>query len=117
VAAKPIDTDLEMLNELAAHAEKLLADFIDLPPSARPRQSELIAEFEEVVRHSRRLRPPPTFKRKPYLRVAANPGSLLCSICQRPVDLTWDNSFQTAGAAYHRSCYSKALKTQLQKKE
>ena len=117
MAAKPIDADLEMLNELAAHAEKLLADFIDLPPSARPRQSELIAEFEEVVRHFRRPCPAPTFKRKPDLRVAANPESLLCSICELTVDLTWDNSFQTAGAAYHRSCYSNELKRQLQKKE
>jgi hypothetical protein len=80
VAPTPVDTDLEMLNELAAHARKLLTDFVDLLASARPRQTELIAEFEEVVRYFRRLWPPPTFKRRPYLRVAADPESLLCSI-------------------------------------
>jgi hypothetical protein len=51
VAPTPVDTDLEMLNELAAHARKLLTDFVDLLASARPRQTELIAEFEEVVRY------------------------------------------------------------------
>jgi len=86
----------------------LISDFINVPSGQQAKQMELIAELEEVVRHFRRLRPAPTFKREPHLRIATASASSVCSIYLQPVDLASEESFETPGAVYHLSCYSGA---------
>jgi hypothetical protein len=105
MAAKPVEPDLSILQNLADHAHKLLHEFVALPHSELDRAAELTAEFEHVIAEFKRLRPAPPFKKRQHLRLAATLKARLCSICEQPVNLEYDDFFQTEGAIYHHSCY------------
>jgi hypothetical protein len=105
MAAKPIDPDTRMLVDLARHAQKLLADFIDGPPKSVSEQRKLLAEMEEVVREFRLLLPA-TFAREPHLRVVGREP--MCVICKRVVDASED-SFTMTGAVYHHACFRRTM--------
>ena len=105
MAAKPVDPDFSILQNLADHAHKLLQEFVALPHSELERAAELTAEFEHVIAEFKRLRPAPLFKNGRNLRLATTLRPRLCSICERPVNLEYDDFFRTEGAIYHHSCY------------
>jgi hypothetical protein len=106
MAAKPIDPDFSFLQNLADHAHKLLQEFVALPHSERGRAAELTTEFEHVIAEFKRLRPAPLFKKGRHLRLADSLSPRLCSICERPVNLEYDDFFRTEGAIYHHACYT-----------
>jgi hypothetical protein len=104
MAAKPIDTDLTILADLAEHAHKLLHEFVDRPPT-QDRAAELLAELEHVIVEFKRLRPPPTFKPERHLR-PVDPVRL-CGVCSRPVDRRRSDYLETVRAAFHIECLDK----------
>jgi hypothetical protein len=109
MAAKPVDPDRSILHHLADHAHKLLQEYVSLPSDELERAAELTTEFEHVIAEFKRLRPAPLFKRRRDLRLAPKLTTRLCSICEQPVNLEYDDFFQTEGAIYHHSCYVNAV--------
>jgi hypothetical protein len=109
VAAKPTETDFALLSELADHAHKLLGEFVILPCTEADRASELLNEMEQVIAEFKRLRPPPPLKRRRILRLAETDAPSRCSICERAVDRSQCNFFETEGAIYHCNCYNSAV--------
>jgi hypothetical protein len=101
VAAKPVDYDESALVRLSNHAVKVVREFIHTHPADRHRLAELHAELDHVVAEFRRLRPPPTFRKEPALRLVR-----FCSICQLEITQGGE-SFESPGAAYHVDCYER----------
>ena len=111
MAAKPIEADVSVLISLAEHAQKVLQEYVEVGGNDRSRGVELLSELEYVVSEFRRLRPPPTFRLQNQLRrvQASSDHSPLCAICWGEVDRSTPSFFETPGAAYHLSCYGRAI--------
>ena len=111
MAAKPVDTDNSILVSLADHAQKILQEFVDLGRDDKSRGVELLAELDHVVAEFRRLRPPPTFRTPKHLSLVRTSGeeTPLCIICGKEVDRLSSSFFETPGAAYHLTCYGRAI--------
>ena len=109
MAAKPTDTDLALLSDLADYAHRLLGEFTVLPCSEADRATELLSEMEHVIAEFKRLRPPPPLKRGRLFLLSETHAPRRCSICEQPVDRKLRSYFETEGAIYHCNCYSRVV--------
>ena len=105
MAAKPVDSETGLLSDLAAHAHKLVTEFISPSADQRTRAADLIYELEQVVAEFRRLRPPPALNKSTRLRLIPPPR---CPLCDRPTNCAYEDCVDIAGMTYHRRCYNPA---------
>jgi hypothetical protein len=115
MAQKP--TDPRHLLRLAADAQKLLQEFIQLPFTEPERATELLAQFDRRVAEFKHLQAKmePRPRKGRVLRLADAPAPSRCSICRQRIVLRKRNYVKTATAIYHRACYSAAVDRQLRR--